>query len=166
MQHPQREAEFSRNAEISGIVTGNTLSQEFDSATATKLVHLGIEAGFEPGEFIFQEHDPSRQFFYITSGSVALEQPAPEHYIRIQTLHEGDFLGWSALLGSGTRHFQARALTPVSLLTFDGEFLRRKCEDDPLFGYALMKRLLLLVTERLDVVRAQLAESRRSEVRY
>jgi hypothetical protein len=29
----------------------------------------------------------------------------------------------------------------------------------------LMKRLLLLVTERLDVVRMQLAESRRNEVR-
>lgn len=165
MRHPQIEAEFSRSAEIPGTTGSNTLFQEFDSDTATKLMRLGIEAGFEPGQFIFREHDQSGQFYYITSGSVALEQPAPERAIRIQTLHDRDFLGWSALLGSGTRHFQARALTPVAVLTFDGEFLRRRCEDDPHFGYALMKRLLLLVTERLDVVRAQLAESRRSEVR-
>ncbi len=61
------------------------------------------------------------------------------------------------LAGFRNAPFQARALTPVTLLTFDGEFLRRKCEDDPLFGYVLMKRLLLLVSERLDVVRGQLA---------
>ena len=155
MRHPQADAEFSPNA---------ALFREFDSATATKLVRLGIEAGFEPEQLIFREHDDSGQFFYITSGSIALEQSTTDHSIRIQTLHEGDFLGWSALLGSGTRHFQARALTPVSLLTFDGEFLHRKCEDDPLFGYVLMKRLLLLVTERLDAARGQLAESRRGEV--
>jgi CRP-like cAMP-binding protein len=155
MRHPQAEAEFSRNA---------ALYREFDWATATKLVRLGIEAGFEPGQLIFREHDHSGQFLYITSGSVALEQPTTDHSIRIQTLHEGDFLGWSALLGSGTRHFQARALTPVAVLTFDGEFLCRKCDDDPLFGFALMKRLLLLVTERLDAARGQLAESRRGEV--
>jgi len=164
MRHPQTEPEFSRHADISG-TGGNKLFQEFDPATATTLVRLGVTAGFEPGEFIFREHDQSGQFYCITSGSVALEQPTRDRSIRIQTLHEGDFLGWSALLGSGTRHFQARALTPVAVLTFDGEFLRRKCDDDPLFGYALMKRLLLVVTERLDVARAQLAESRRGEVR-
>jgi CRP-like cAMP-binding protein len=159
------ETEFSRSAGSPGGVNENTLFEEFDSRTATKLVELGIEARFEPGMFVFQERDQSGQFFYITSGSVAIEQPALDHPIRIQTLHEGDFLGWSALLGSGTRHFQARALTHVAVLTFDGESLRKECDDDPRFGYALMKRLLLLVTERLDVVRAQLAESKRGEVR-
>ena len=165
MRHPLAETEFNRSTEISGIVTANTLFKEFDSRTATKLVELGIEAHFDPGKFIFRERDQSGQFFYITSGSVAIEQPAPDHPFRIQTLHEGDFLGWSALLGSGTRHFQARALTQVTVLTFDGDLLRKECDDDPHFGYALMKRLLLLVTERLDVVRMQLAESRRNEVR-
>jgi CRP/FNR family cyclic AMP-dependent transcriptional regulator len=165
MRHPLTETEFSRNAGISEIVDGSTLFKEFDSQTSTKLVRVGIEARFVPGQFIFEEHDQSGQFYYITSGSVALEQPAREHAIRIRTLREGDFLGWSALLGSGTRHFQARALTEVAALTFDGERLRKTCDDDPRFGYAMMKRLLLLVTERLDVVRAQLAESRRGEVR-
>lgn len=165
MRHPLTEAELNRNAEVPEIVNANTLFHEFDMRTAGKLVEFGIEARFEPGDFIFKERDQSGQFFYITSGSVALEQPAPDHPIRIQTLHEGDFLGWSALLGSGTRHFQARAITPVAVLTFDGNLLRKKCDDDPRFGYALMKRLLLLVTERLDLVRAQLAESRRGEVR-
>ena len=163
-RYPQNEKESDRNKGVSRTVNGNRLFEEFDSSTATKLVQFGIEAWFEPGQFVFKERDESGQFYYITAGSVALEQPAPERAIRVQTLREGDFLGWSALLGSGTRRFHARALTPVTVLTFDGERLRKACDDDPRLGHALMKRLLLLVTERLDLVRAQLAENRRGEV--
>ena len=113
------------------------LFKEFDPQTAKKLVESGIEASFEPGQFIFKEDDRPSQLYLITQGSVALEQPGPPHAIRIQTLHEGHFLGWTALLDSGTRQFQARALTRVVVLTFDGSFLRRACEEDPQFGYAL-----------------------------
>ncbi len=141
-----------------------TLFGEFDQRTAAKLAEAGIEARFEPGEFLFHDHDQSGQLYVIASGSVALEQPAPGRAIRIQTLHEGAFLGWSALLGAGTRHFQARALTQLRVFTFDGESLRRSCEADPRFGYALMKRLMALVTERLDLVRTQLADCRRGSV--
>src|SRR5947209_2063817 len=120
------------------------LFKEFDPRTAKKLVESGIEASFEQGQFIFKENDQPSQFYMIMRGSVALEnaQPGSPHAIRIQTLHEGHFLGWSAILDSGTRQFQARALTRVTVLTFDGSFLRKSCEEDPQFGYALMKRLL------------------------
>ena len=131
------------------------LHSQFDADTAAKLVAMGIVASFEPGQLIFQENDESGQFYFVIAGSIALEQSMQGRVVRIQTLHETDFLGWSAVLGSGTRHFQARALTRVRALTFDGAFLRRKCEDDPRLGYALMKRLFMIVTERLDATRAR-----------
>src|SRR5579862_7649207 len=91
MRHPLTEA--------CGVETATTLFKEFDSRTARKLAESGIEARFDPGKLLFRERDQSGQFFYITSGSVAIERPAPDHPFRIQTLHEGDFLGWSAFLG-------------------------------------------------------------------
>lgn len=136
-------------------ISGHAFFKEFEAHTASKLVDLGIEARFDPGKVIFEEHESSGQFYFITQGSVALEQPGLGRPVRIQTLHEGDFFGWSALLGSGTRHFKARALAHVVALTFDGALLRKTCENDPQFGYALMKRLLMLVTERLDATRTQ-----------
>ncbi len=139
--------------------------KELDSRTAAKMVEMGIEARFAPGEFIFRPHDESGQFYFATAGSIALEQPGTQRAIRIQTLHAGDFLGWSALLGCGTRHFQARALTHVVVLTFDGESVRRTCEEDPRFGYALMKCLLSIATERLDTTRTQIAEMQKGYVR-
>jgi len=36
--------------------------------------------------------------------------------------------------------------------------LRAACDQDPAMGYALMKRLLELVTERLDATRMKLAQ--------
>src|SRR5436305_11531819 len=127
--------------------------KELEAHTASKLMDLGIEARFAPGTIIFEEHEASGQFYLITEGAVALEQPVLGRSVRIQTLHVGDFFGWSALLGSGTRHFKARAMSHVVALTFDGALLRKSCENDPEFGYALMKRLLVLVTERLDATR-------------
>jgi len=144
---------------------GKLLHRDLDSRTAEKMLQLGIEARYEPGEFLFCAHDESGQFYFITSGSIAIEKPGPERAIRIETLHAGDFLGWSALLGSGTRHFQARALTRVAALTFDGDLIRKTCEDDPRFGYALMRRLLFVATERLDATRMQIAEMQKGYVR-
>jgi CRP-like cAMP-binding protein len=105
-------------------------------------MELGIEARFEPGAFLFQEHD-QEQSYYITSGSVALEQPGPDHPARVQTFREGGFLGWAEFLGSATRHFQARALTPVAAIAFDRGLLRKGSECNPHLGYALMKHFLL-----------------------
>jgi len=147
----------TRDGDVCSEVSSYTaLCKEFDPHTAAKLVEFGIEAWFAPGKFLFREHDESGQFYFITLGSVAVEQPCPSRTTRIKTLHEGDFLGWSALLGSGTRRFDARATTEVAAIAFDGALLRKTCEDDPRFGYALMKRLLLIVTERLDMVSARL----------
>jgi hypothetical protein len=68
-------------------------------------------------------------------------------------------------MGPVTRHYRARALAPVGLLTFDRGLRRKECECNRRFGYALMKRFLLEVTDRSDMVCMQLAESRRGEVR-
>ncbi len=157
MQALQRESVENGNA--------RALFKHLDSRTATKLTQLGIEAHLEPGEFLFRANDESGQFYVITSGTIAIEQPGRERDVRIQTLHTGDFLGWSALLGAGTRHFQARAVTRVRVLTFDGELIRESCEADPRFGYELMRRLLFVATERLDATRLQIVEMQRGYVR-
>jgi CRP/FNR family cyclic AMP-dependent transcriptional regulator len=50
-------------------------------------------------------------------------------------------------------HFQGRALRPVSTVASPGDRFREACDRDPEMGYALLKRLLELVTERLDATR-------------
>ncbi len=141
------------------------LFNDLDPHAAARLTQLGIEIRFEPGDLIFRPRDDSGQFYFAISGEIALEQPGPERPTRIQTLHAGDFLGWSALLDRGARRFQARALTRAILLSFDGGLLRKACDDDPRFGHALMKRLLLAATDRLEDARTQMAALQKGYVR-
>jgi len=65
-------------------------------------------------------------------------------------------MGWSAVSGSALTHFQARALSPVATIAIPGEQLREACESDPALGYALMKQLVELASERLDAMRLKL----------
>lgn len=123
------------------MVNGKAFFQEFDTHTATKLLEMGTEARFEPGTLIFEGQD-QEESYYITSGSVALEQPTLVQPIQVRTFREGGFLGWGEFLGSGTRHYQARALTPVTALKFDRHRLRKTSESNPRFGYALMRYFL------------------------
>jgi CRP-like cAMP-binding protein len=78
--------------------------------------------------------------------------------IVIQTVGAGDTMGWSALTETTTTHFQARALTRVQTIAFDGTALSLALEENHNLGYELLKRLLALVTERLDHTRMQLIE--------
>jgi CRP-like cAMP-binding protein len=123
-----------------------------------RLLPLAEEKTFAKGSTIFHEGDRSLFLHLLVQGEVALEMVGAEPAVRVQTLGPGDALGWSALTPGSRTHFQARALTPVTTVAFRGERLREACDRDPEIGYALMRRLLDLVTERLDATRIQLVE--------
>jgi CRP-like cAMP-binding protein len=123
-----------------------------------RLATLAQEVTFRRDQIIFREGDKHGMFYLILDGSVALEIITARHPVLLQTLHAGDAMGWSALLDAGGTHFEARALTPARALVFQGAKLRETCDQDPAFGYRMMKALLFLLTERLDVTRMQLLD--------
>lgn len=122
-----------------------------------KMAEIALEVQFTRDQVIFKEGDESSLFFLLLSGRIALEISAPGRIVRIQTLGEGDELGWSSLLGQG-RTFQARSLEPVRAIAFDATRLRRACEQDPSFGYEITQRLLKVVAGRLQATRLQLLD--------
>jgi CRP/FNR family transcriptional regulator, cyclic AMP receptor protein len=123
-----------------------------------RLLSLGMLAHFRPEQFIFREGDQSSFFYVVISGTVALEVTTPGRTLRIQTLGPGDELGWTSLLSSVEKQFQARALEHAEAIAFDGALLRQACEDDPAFGYRVMRRVVRLVAGRLQATRLQLVD--------
>ena len=128
----------------------------FEPAHVEKLAGFAREALFSRDHVVFHEGDVCDDFYLIVSGLVALEVEEPDHTLRIQTLAAGDELGWSALLMSRGKQFQARALEPVEALAFDGPKLLAACREDPAFGFVLMQQLLRVVASRLQSTRLQL----------
>ena len=134
---------------------------ELDPQQLRKLVPLAQHKQYSTGQVIFQIGDQSSFFHLIVAGDVVLEQLTGGKAVRVQTLHHGDAMGWSALVGNARAHFQARALSATATVAFPSDGLRDACDRDPGLGYALMKRLLDVVSERLDATRARVAESER-----
>jgi len=130
--------------------------EEFQPEHIDKLRAMAREVNFAPGETIFREGDDCHDFYLIISGRVALEVEEADHVLRVQTLSAGDEFGWSAILMGRRKHFQARALEHVEALALDGPKLLAACREDKGFGFALMYRMLGVVSERLQATRLQL----------
>lgn len=124
-----------------------------------KMAEIAMEVQFMRDQLIFREGDESSLFYLLLSGKVALEVSAPGKIVRVQTLGEGDEMGWSSLVGGdGGKTFQARALEPVRALAFDGARLRHAFSQDTAFGYEFLQRVLKVVARRLQATRLQLLD--------
>ncbi len=114
---------------------------------------------FEPDKFIFREGEEADQFYLIRQGRVALQVFLPDRgAITVETLEEGDILGWSWLIPPYHWHFDARALETTRAIALDGKCLRRKCEEDHNLGYELLKRFAHIMEQRLSSTRLQLLD--------
>lgn len=114
---------------------------------------------FDAGQMLCREGEPSNEFFLIRHGRVALEINAPgSGAITIQTLGEGEVAGLSWLIPPHRWTSSARALEQVRAIGIDAVCLRRKCDADPAFGYAMMKRFVPVLVERLSESRLQMLD--------
>lgn len=140
---------MTANDRLLETVGNHGLLTNLDPHHLHRLAGLALEARFDPGHVVFQEGDESGFFYLLVSGSVALKSGGET----VQVVGPGEALGWSSLIEGDHKHFQAVALTHVVALAFDGAELRRACNAHPDFGYALLKRLLPVLVQRLEAAR-------------
>lgn len=119
---------------------------------------------FAAGETFALEGKEANEFFLLREGRVAVGIPSPRGgRIHIETLDEGDLVGWSWLFPPHVWRFDVTAVTPVRALAMDGRCLRGKCEADPRLGYDLMQRFSRVMAERLEATRLQLLDLYKAE---
>ncbi|HQR40278.1 MAG TPA: cyclic nucleotide-binding domain-containing protein [Blastocatellia bacterium] len=119
----------------------------------------GRNRTIKAGDYLLREGDPANEFFAIRKGQVALGIHVPNKgEAIIETLHEGDVAGWSWLFEPFVTHFDARAVVTTNVIAFDGACLRRKCEEDPRLGFALMKHFARVMIVRMQATRLQLLD--------
>jgi len=114
---------------------------------------------FDPEAYIFHEGEELDKFYFITRGRVALElHGAQRGAIQIQTIDEGELLGWSWLTPPYKTRFSARATELTRAIAFDGSRIRAKCERDHELGYELLRQVTQTIGQRLDATRLQLLD--------
>lgn len=123
------------------------------------LADCAVRVAFESDQIIFREGETANRFYLIDGGEVVLESnTASDEAIVIDTIGNGDLLGWSWLFAPYIWRFTARATKPTTAMFFYGTLLREYCEADHTLGYELLKRMSEVMTRRLQSARAKLLE--------
>jgi len=123
------------------------------------LVGCASNVRFDDGLYILKEGEEANEFFLIRHGRVAVEIFAPQRKPTIiETLGEGEILGWSWLLPPYHWRFHARVVEPTRAIALDGKCLRTKCEENHDLGYELLKRFAKIIERRLEAVQLQLVD--------
>ncbi|NUQ63323.1 MAG: cyclic nucleotide-binding domain-containing protein [Pirellulales bacterium] len=119
---------------------------------------MADETTVSAGEQIFCEGNPADTLYFIARGEVDLQYNLGSGELRtVDTLRDGDILGWSALLepyrytGAGT------ATKATRLIAIRARELRDLCDRDPLLGLHLMDQIAKLLATRLEGAQVQLA---------
>jgi len=116
------------------------------------------------GEFLFRQGDRADKFFIVRNGRISVQIPAiMGPALEVQTLSTNQILGWSWLISPYQWHFQAKAEEDSQLLEFDGTALLAQCEQEPEFGYQMLKIFAELMSERLDASRQTLMDEWKPE---
>ena len=140
-------------------VAGHPFFASLDPQYTKLLVGCASNVRFESGAYIFTEGEEANEFFLIRHGRVAREVFAPHRKPAVvETLGEGDILGWSWLLPPYHWRFDARAVEQTRAIALDGRCLRRKCEENHDLGYELLKRFAKIIERRLEAARLQLLD--------
>lgn len=112
---------------------------------------------FKEGGIIFREGDKANKFYLIRYGRVAIDVSLSNHRsVSIQTIQDGDILGWSWLIPPYRARFLCRAVVDTRAIALDGKCLREKCENNHDLGYELLMRMTRVFTQRLENTRIQL----------
>lgn len=105
------------------------------------LAGCAMAVQFEKGQVIFREGDVADRLYLIETGKVSLESSSGMQDPR---------LGWSWMLPPPARTYTARAVEPITAIFFSGTVLRERCENDHSLGYELLKRMSLMMYQRLQ----------------
>lgn len=130
---------------------------DFDPGHLASVAACANTAIFDAGTFLFREGEPATAFYAIQRGRVAIASVTPhEGPVTIQTVGDGDILGWSWLLPPYRWHFGARAIEATSVVAFNAACVREQLERDHELGFRLMRRFAQVMASRLEALSKQL----------
>jgi CRP-like cAMP-binding protein len=130
-----------------------------DPAQIERLTAISTPIRWEAGSRVFREGDPDSPLYVVEEGRVAIELALPGRGpVTILTVGPGEVFGWSSIFHKRPKTAAARATVPTKAWAIDSTRLRELCDRDPVLGYALTRRILQVVSERLKATRIQLID--------
>ena len=144
---------------IEDLVRENPVFEDVDNDILSMISGCGQNVAFEEGALLFREGDSADHFFLLRGGDVSLEIFVPGRGPMIfKTLGENEFAGTSWLIPPYRWKYDARAKSRVHAISFDAQCMRDKSEADNRVGYALMKKFVPVLIDRLQTAQLQMLD--------
>jgi CRP-like cAMP-binding protein len=143
--------------EMAGVKTLRGLGQ----AHLEKLAAIARPRECPAETVLFREADDSASIFILLSGEVSLEVHRRDRgSAAIYAAGPGELLGWSPVLGQHAMTATAKVITPCRLAVLEVARVNELIQEDPHFGVAFLRKLALIVSDRLSATRHCLASVR------
>jgi len=112
---------------------------------------LGRARSFPQDTRIYTVGDAVDDFYVLADGMVRFTLGLGKRDTAAgDIIRRGDVFGWAPLVeGHARRIATAYCLTPCEVIAIDGGALMRLMETEPALGYALLKKLAVLLTSEL-----------------
>jgi len=141
------------------ILSAHPFFKDLDPKYMALITGCASNVRFEAGEFIYRQNEEANSFYIIRQGKVALEVcPPNKRPITVQTISDGEILGWAWLVPPYHWQFDAQAVELTRAIVLDGICLRKKCSEDHSLGYELLSRLLPIVGQNMEAAKIQLLD--------
>ena len=138
--------------------------QDFSDDHMQHLASLAEIKEFPAGSVVFREGQPSSSVYLVVQGNITLEINVPTRgAMPFQAVGPGELLGWTPVLGPGPMTATASAQAPSTLLVLNAAQIQAFCASDLSFGFALMQRIVQVLTSRLSATRLLLMDLFREE---
>ena len=118
------------------------------------LSHSTVQT-FPEGGVVFREGGEATCLYVLMEGAIRLSVREQERvdFMTSQVMKEGTVFGIPSLLEPFSYNVTATCLKPSTLLIMDADQVRRKMEEEPRMGMAIMKRLALIYFNRINGLR-------------
>ena len=144
---------------LESVLTQHPFFANLDESYLKLVTGCAANVRFAAGQFIYKHNEDADQFYIIRQGKVALEIcPPGKTPVTVQTVSEGEILGWAWLMPPYRQYYDAQAIELTRAIALDGKCLRKKCEEDKDLGYELLKRLLPIIGKSMEASRLQLVD--------
>jgi CRP/FNR family transcriptional regulator, cyclic AMP receptor protein len=141
------------------ILAAHPFFKGLDSRYLKLILACAARKTFTPGEFLCRDNEAAQSFYVIHHGRVAVEiYRARRGPVTVQTIGEGEVLGWLWFDKPYHWHLDARALDLTRVISLDVPCLLDRCNQDHDFGYELMRRYAHHLAVQFRVTKVQMAD--------
>ena len=129
------------NQSTAEYLSAHEFFSEFSDDVLKFLCECSSTREIKKGQILFRQGEHADKFYVVRKGRMSIQIPAiMGPILEIQSLGKDEVLGWSWLISPYQWNFQTKAEEDSELLQFDGAAILARCEQDPKFGYELLKK--------------------------